>query len=376
MTTTRDLADGETTLVKGSGAKPYLLKNRAGAYSCSCPAWMNQSVPATRRTCKHLRALRGTDAEDVRLADAALAAGVTPIAPAPNVTALTTSSRGTSGKGPPLLLAEKWEVHIDVTGYWLSEKLDGVRAYWDGTQFLSRLGNRFHAPDWFTKGLPNTPLDGELWGGRKLFQRTVGIVKRQASADWKSLAYVVFDAPSHAGPFESRIERCVELLGKGACDFAKVHHQEPCLGLSHLRSELARVDALGGEGLMARRPKSHYEIGRSATLLKVKTFRDAEARVVAHLPGVGRHAGRLGALLVELADGTRFNVGTGFSDKEREDPPAIGALVSFRYQELSDRGVPRFPSYLGERIDLAQASMLNGAASLGAASLGPKGPKR
>lgn len=369
-TTTRDLADGETTLVTGSGAKPYLLKNRGGVYSCSCPAWMNQSTPATRRTCKHLRALRGSDVEDRRLADAATAAGLTPTQPgaAARPTPVARSRAAADGKGPPLLLAEKWEVHIDVTGYWLSEKLDGVRAYWDGTQFLSRLGNRFHAPDWFTKGLPDTPLDGELWGGRKLFQRTVGIVKSQNSPEWKSLSYVVFDAPSHPGPFESRIERCVELLGNGACAFAKVLPQETCRGVDHLRSELARIDGLGGEGIMARKPKTAYEIGRSATLLKVKTFRDAEARVVAHLPGVGRHKGRLGALLVELADGTQFNVGTGFSDKERENPPAVGALVSFRYQELSDRGVPRFPSYLGERIDLAQASMLNGGPSLGGTS--------
>jgi DNA ligase-1 len=91
--------------------------------------------------------------------------------------------------------------------------------------------------------------------------------------------------------------------------------------------------------------------GRSSTLLKVKTFHDAEALVVGHQDGAGRHKGRLGALLVRLPDGTDFAIGTGFSDRERSNPPAIGTTVTFRYQELSDAGVPRFPSYIGVRPD-------------------------
>jgi DNA ligase-1 len=254
-------------------------------------------------------------------------------------------------EGPPVLLAHKWEVDIDVTGWWMSEKLDGVRAYWDGRQFLSRLGNRFYPPAWFLEGLPDHPLDGELWGGRKRFQRTVGIVKRQDESPlWKELIYVVFDAPAHGGPFEARIEHLRQVV-EGKAKYARVHEHRVCKGIDHLREELARVEALGGEGLMARKPGSRYEAGRSSTLLKVKSFKDAEARVVAHAAGAGRHKGRLGAVVVELADGTRFHVGTGFSDAERENPPPIGAIVTFRYQELSDDGVPRFPSYVGVRID-------------------------
>lgn len=128
--------------------------------------------------------------------------------------------------------------------------------------------------------------------------------------------------------------------------FAEVHQHQRCRGLDHLREELAHIEALGGEGLMLRQPGSRYEAGRSPTLLKVKTFHDAEARVVEHLAGSGRHKGRLGALAVELSDGTSFSIGTGFSDAQRENPPAIGGIVTFRYQELSDRGVPRFPSFV------------------------------
>jgi len=307
-----DLNDGESTRVKGSGSAVYTLKNTGGVFSCTCPAWRNQSEPIERRTCKHLRRVRGDEVESARVG------GVGTSAPA--VGTATVRSEVTVGdtNEPPLLLAHRWESDVDLRGWWLSEKLDGVRAYWNGRQFISRLGNPFHAPDWFTAGLPSTPFDGELWGGRKQFQRTVGIVKRQDKSPlWKDLKYIVFDAPAERTPFEARMQHCKEILGALELPHVSVHEHNVCCGLDHLREELTRVEGLGGEGLMARRPGSLYEIGRSTTLLKVKTFHDAEARVVAHSAGAGRHAGRVGALVVELENGTRFNVGTGLSDAER-----------------------------------------------------------
>jgi len=103
---------------------------------------------------------------------------------------------------------------------------------------------------------------------------------------------------------------------------------------------------------MLRQPNSRYAAGRSLTLLKVKRFLDSEARVVGHEGGKGRHKGRLGALLVELPDGTHFAVGTGFTDAEREHPPAIGSHITFRFKELSDAEVPRFPTYVGIRQEV------------------------
>ena len=238
----------------------------------------------------------------------------------------------------------------------MSEKLDGVRAYWNGSQFLSRQGNRYFAPDWFTAGLPNVPLDGELWLGRKKFQRTVSIARRQDGTDlWKELQYLVFDAPAVAGDFEDRLKAVVDLVGNSRARYARPHEQAICKGRLHLLDELSRIEALGGEGLMLRQPGSLYAAGRSSTLLKVKTFHEADARVTGHQPGTGRHKGRLGALVVELADGTRFNVGTGFSDRERESPPPIGSMITFKFQELSDGGVPRFPSFVRLRGDLLTA---------------------
>lgn len=334
-----DLADGESVEMQGSGAEPYVLKNTGGVYSCTCPAWAFQGAPIERRTCKHLKKLRGDEAEKERVGGF-----FTPAAQ---------KSSSVKGDAPKLLLAHKWKNDIALEGWWMSEKLDGVRAYWNGTTFLSRLGNEFMAPKWFTDGLGDEPLDGELWVDRGEFQKTVSIVRRQDRSDeWKKVSYVVFDAPSLKGPFEERIEQLEERLKKAGLPHAEALAHIECEGLAHLEKELARIEGLGGEGVMLREPGSKYIAGRSTTLLKVKTFHDSEGVVIGYVPGKGKHKGRTGALIVELPDGTRFNVGTGMSDKERENPPKVGSTITYRYQELTKAGVPRFPSYVGERVDV------------------------
>ena len=338
-----DLNDGESAQVQGSARVPYILKNVGGVYSCTCPAWRNQSLPIERRTCKHLRAYRGERAEQERLG------AMTPLKPAP-------AAEAKPGV-PGFLLAQSWENDIDLADWWMSEKLDGVRAWWDGRQFLSRQGNVYHAPEWFVAGLPSMPLDGELWLGRKAFQRTVSIVRRHDQSDhWRQISFVAFDAPAATGPFEARQVLLQEMFCETFVPYARVLQQDRCDGIGHLQTELARIESLGGEGLMLRQPGSRYEAGRSPTLLKVKTFHDAEGRVVEHLPGKGRHAGRLGAVVVELPSGLTFSVGTGFTDAQRQDPPPIGSTITFRYQELTDRGVPRFPSFVRLRSDAGTAA--------------------
>lgn len=192
------------------------------------------------------------------------------------------------------------------------------------------------------------PLDGELWLGRKMFQRAVSIVRRQDKSDlWKDVRFLIFDAPALDQEFEARMAFVRKTIEKYRPAHAQPHAHEICKNIDHLQKELARIEAMGGEGLMLRQPGSRYAAGRSTTLLKVKTFHDAEARVIGHEPGAGRHKGRLGAVLVEMVNGTKFAVGTGFSDAERSNPPPIGSTITYRYQELSDAGVPRFPSFVG-----------------------------
>jgi DNA ligase-1 len=334
--TSGDLADGESVEVPGSGGRSYTLRNVGDVFSCSCPAWRNQSLGIERRTCKHLRRFRGEDAETERL-------GSLPAAPV----------RASKEGAPAVLLANRWDPAVhDPTGWWMSEKLDGVRAWWDGKRFLSRLGNEYVAPSWFVADLPDHPLDGELFAGRGMFQSTVSIARRtDRSKRWESLSYRVFDGPELGGGFEERLGQLTEIHSAAGWRFASVLAHTRCEGPDALVAELARIEGLGGEGLMLRQPGSRYVGGRSDSLLKVKTFFDAEARVLGHVGGAGRHKGRLGALRVELPNGTQFKVGTGFSDAEREAPPDVGAVIVFRYQELTNAGVPRFPTYVGVRHD-------------------------
>ncbi len=336
-----DLRDGESVEMQGSASRPYVLKNVGGVYSCSCPAWRNQSLPIEQRTCKHLRKLRGDAAEASRLGR------LVPVA------ATTGRDKPTA---PALLLAETWDGTADPTGWWLSEKLDGVRAFWDGRRFLSRQGNQYFAPAWFTDSLPPVLLDGELWLARKQFQRTVSIVRRHDQTDlWREIRFLAFDAPDIRGTFEERQDYLRQIIEQMQPAFAQVHPQTRCHGAPHVRAELARILAMGGEGVMLRQPGSGYVAGRSTTLLKVKQFQEADARVIAYQPGTGRHKGRLGALLAELPDGTQFAVGTGFSDVQREKPPALGSTITFRFQELSGGGVPRFPVFVDVRLEEPQA---------------------
>ncbi|MCA9673243.1 MAG: DNA ligase, partial [Myxococcales bacterium] len=356
-----DIADGESVEVQGSGSRSYRLTNTGGVYSCTCPAWQFQNLPIESRSCKHLRAYRGDEAETERVGTASRAA----------VAGRSSSSRASSGSSaasggaaltasvsagvaPKVLLAQRWEATQDPTGWWISEKLDGVRAYWDGERFISRQGNLYLAPDWFIETLPDEPLDGELWVGRGMFQRCVSIVRRMdKSDDWREVQYLVFDAPGQSGAFEDRLAYLEGRVAGIENGHTHLVAHETCRGIDHLKEKLEEVEALGGEGLMLREPRSRYVAGRSSSLLKVKSFHDAEGRVIDHLPGTGKHEGRLGALRVELPDGTEFSVGTGFSDAEREDPPAVGSMITFRYQELTNAGVPRFPSYIGARVDLS-----------------------
>ena len=251
-------------------------------------------------------------------------------------------------QSPPLALAKAYGGAVPVSRYWVSEKLDGVRAWWDGAAFLSRGGKRLQAPSWFIAGFPQQPLDGELWLGRGAFAELSGIVRRTKSdgAAWRKVRFMVFDLPAHPGVFDERLLRLGELFDGVESPYIGLVEQFRVADEDELMAQLNRVVAAGGEGLMLRRGLSRYRAGRTNDLLKLKLHQDAEAVVLAHLPGKGKYAGMLGALLVEMPDGTRFRLGTGFSDAERRDPPPVGATVTYKHYGVTSNGLPRFASFL------------------------------
>ena len=245
------------------------------------------------------------------------------------------------------MLANVYNDRTLLAAYWVSEKYDGVRGFWNGHQLVTRGGEVVHAPAWFTAGWPATPMDGELWAGRGHFSQAVSTVRQQTPDDaaWRDIRFMVFDLPAHPGTFTERTQAYQRLVSGLNQPWVQAVPQWRVDSHAALRAQLnARVRA-GAEGLMLHRADAPYRSGRSDDLLKVKLHADAEARVVGHVPGQGKYAGRLGALLVETPEGVRFKLGTGFTDAQRANPPPLGTQVTYRYRGLNDSGVPRFASF-------------------------------
>jgi len=263
---------------------------------------------------------------------------------------LVTSITGISAekKIPELQLANRYHDQIDITNYWVSEKFDGVRGYWDGTQMMSRQGNIIQTPLWFVDVLPKTPLDGELWLGRGQFDRLSGIVRSHhvEEEDWRLIKYLIFDLPASEQTFDLRVEKIKLIVKQVNRSHIQSVVQFKLDDHVVLLETLDRIVKNKGEGLMLHRGASHYQNNRSDDLLKLKKSSDAEATVIEHYGGQGKYTGLLGSMLVETDDQRRFKLGTGFSDLERANPPPIGSIITYRYFGLTNKGTPRFASFL------------------------------
>ena len=242
------------------------------------------------------------------------------------------------------LLARSAPAGIDPRPYLVSEKLDGVRALWDGQVLRFRSGRPVAAPAWFLTQLPQQALDGELWMQRQSFDALSGAVRRTepVDAEWRRIRLLVFELPAGEGPFERRAEEIKRLASAVLVPV----EQRRLTSNAELQAWLKAVVAGGGEGLMLHRADAPVASGRSDLLLKLKPQADAEATVVGHEPGKGRLAGQLGALEVQTPQGVRFKLGTGFSDEQRRHPPPVGATVTYRYRDLTASGTPRFASFV------------------------------
>ncbi len=249
---------------------------------------------------------------------------------------------------PALLLAREWPADADPAGFLVSEKLDGVRALWDGRSLRFRSGRAIFAPAWFTARLPGQPLDGELWLGRGRFEALAGGVRQQQPDDafWRSVQYQVFELPAAGGLFTQRADQLQALCRQLGWPALQALPQQPAHDRTWLQQRLAQVLAAGGEGLVLHRADAPQATGRGPWLWKHKPLHDAEAQVLAHLPGQGKYAGLLGALQVRTDGGVDLAIGTGLSDADRGHPPALGSRISFSHRGFTVGGVPRFASYL------------------------------
>lgn len=254
---------------------------------------------------------------------------------------------------PALMLARVYEAEVDVSQYWVSEKLDGVRGFWDGDTLRTRGGHTILAPDWFTDNWPDFAMDGELWIARGRFDEVSGIVRSESASDeqWRRVRFMVFDLPQQPGNFTGRLNLMQSTLPQRGITWLQVVRQFRVPDTETLDKMLAGITAAGGEGLMLHHQDAHYESGRSGRILKYKRYEDAEARVMGYSPGKGKYQGMVGALIVEDEQGRRFRLGSGLSDAQRAEPPPVGSWITYRYNGLTSTGLPRFARFLRVRQD-------------------------
>ncbi len=248
---------------------------------------------------------------------------------------------------PALWLAQKYPGGLDLAQYWVSEKYDGVRGYWDGKALWTRQGEPINAPAWFTAHWPNTAMEGELWAGRGQFSQAQSTTRKTSpqDADWKQLRFMVFDLPAAPGPFDERLVQLQALVQGMAQPWVQAVPQWKAPSETHLLQQMHATVRGGGEGLILHKASALYRSGRGDDVLKLKPLDDAEAQVVGYVPGKGKYQGQTGALLVKTPEGLQFKLGSGLKDADRIQPPPIGAWVTYRYRGLHDSGLPRFATY-------------------------------
>jgi DNA ligase-1 len=249
------------------------------------------------------------------------------------------------------MLATPWQATLNPADFLVSEKLDGVRALWDGQALRFRSGRLIAAPDWFLAGLPAVALDGELWLGRRRFDVLSGFVRKDVpvDAEWREVQYQVFDLPQGSGAFAERAVRLSAVLEATQQPWLRAVAQTRVATATTLQVRLNEVVAAGGEGLVLHRADALWAPGRSDALRKLKTEPDEEGVVVGQIAGKGKYQGHMGALLLKTPEGQHFALGTGFTDALRVNPPPVGAVVTYRYRDRTVTGLPKFASFLRVR---------------------------
>lgn len=243
---------------------------------------------------------------------------------------------------PDLLLLKTYKDQ-NITGWVMSEKLDGIRAYWDGKNLISRGGKTINAPKWFTKDYPSFEIDGELWTKQKDFENISSIVRdKTPSEKWNEITHYIFEVPNAKGTLFQRLEKVKSYESK----YIKIVPQIKIKSKYHLEQFLNQIEQKDGEGVVVRDPNTLYINKRTSKALKVKSFKDTECEVIGYTKGKGKFKGMVGAVKCKLENGIEFKIGSGLTNKTRKNPPNIGDIITFKYQELTKYGKPRFPVYL------------------------------
>lgn len=246
-----------------------------------------------------------------------------------------------------LMLLEVYQGQ-QLDGWVMSEKLDGVRGFWDGHKLISRNGYPFNPPSYFTQHFPPFAVDGELFSLRGEFEQISSIVRSFDDVGWHKLKLHVFDVPDAAGDLSARLQALQDYLLENPAPYLTIIPQIPIQNKQHAVDYLAQVERMGGEGIVVRNPQMPYQHQRSSQILKFKTVQDEECEVIAHHQGKGQFAKVLGAISCQNQHGI-FRIGSGFKLEDRKNPPPIGSIITYQYRGLTKKGKPRFPTFLRSR---------------------------
>lgn len=256
---------------------------------------------------------------------------------------------------------EKLFIDKNLSHYLMSEKLDGIRGLWDGKNMQTRAKNTIKLPEFFTKNFPNFKLDGELWIQRNAFEEISSLVRQENPDEnlWNKVTYNVFDVPNACEEFkifpctlEARLDVLRMYLAKNPSKFIKIIPQIRIKDKKHLEQFYQELIAQKAEGVIIRKNDMPYEKKRSDNAYKLKPFDDAECVVKKHFEGKGKFEGKMGSLLCEAdikGKKVSFKIGSGFKDKDRINPPAIGSIITYKYNGFTKNGTPRFATYLRTR---------------------------
>lgn len=254
-------------------------------------------------------------------------------------------------EAPRLFLLKTYRDDMDVTGWVMSEKLDGVRAYWDGEKLKSRSGRVLSPPHDYTKDFPPFALDGELWSSRGAFEHVVSIVNSKVAHErWNQLSYYIFEVPDQKGGLFDRLNVLEAYMDKHSVEEIKIISQKMIKSKQEVKEYFDEVIKLGGEGIVIRDPKEVYYTGRTNSAFKYKPFMDAECRLVSVIEGKGKLTGQMGAIRCDF-EGRIIKIGSGFNADHRRYPPGIGSWISFKYYGLTHLGNPKYPVFLRVRSD-------------------------
>tara|TARA_Y100001958_G_C21245957_1_gene576034 strand:- start:758 stop:2968 length:2211 start_codon:yes stop_codon:yes gene_type:complete len=324
-----------------------------------------------------------------------------------NLKIMTAQNLYDSKTGEMIKLTDKLSKSLDIPeppiNWWASEKWDGIRALWDGEKIISRgsgVGKPkvyTYVPEWFRMTMPpGIPLDGEIWIGRGLFQKTSRLstikpgksyTKEQIENIWAGtddppVLFKVFDIPNLTSPFEQRMKFLQTVVKDRKECWNKLEYnnkktfpiqfteQVKIKTMEQLVNLYTKLTSEGAEGIMLRAPGSPYELRRSKYMLKYKIKEDAECILREYILGDGRLKGLLGSLKCEILkdgkpSGVFTQIGTGLTDSQREnyiipghpEHIPIGSIISFSYMEMTKDGVPRHPVYRGIRDDIAKPNI-------------------